>query len=80
MTEQSETFVELERVRRSYANDDEMCDGPAARMGWHWQAPTLFTREGRPHSRLLDGPESWWLQEIRQGLRLAEWKKSRKQT
>ena len=26
--------------------------------------------------RLLDGPESWWLHEIRQGLRLAEWRKA----
>ena len=25
-----------------------------------------------PHLGLLDGPESWWLHEIRQGLRLAE--------
>ena len=60
-----------------------MCDGPVATvhrilqgMGWHWQAPTLFTREGRHHLRLLDGPESWWLHEIRQGLRLAKWKKA----
>ena len=34
-----------------------------------------FTREGRPHLGLLDGPESLWLHEIRQGLRLAEWRK-----
>ena len=65
-----ETFAELDRVWRCYANGGEMCDGPAATvhsilqgMGWHWQAPTLFTREGRPHLRLLDGP-----------VRLAEWK------
>ena len=33
-------------------------------------------REGRPHLGLLDGPESWWLHEIRQGLQLAEWRKA----
>ena len=48
-----ETFAELERVWQSYANGGEACDGPAATvysvlqaMGWHWQAPTLFAREG----------------------------------
>ena len=78
-----EAFAELERVWQSYANGGEACDGPVATvysvlqaMGWHWQAPTLFAREGRPHLSLLDGPESWWLHEIRQGLRLAEWKKA----
>ena len=29
-------------------------------MGWHWQTPTLFMREGRSHSGLLERPESWW--------------------
>ena len=55
------TFAELERVWRCYPNGDDVCDGPAVTahsvlqgMGWHWQAPTLFTREGRPHLRLLD--------------------------
>ena len=45
-----ETFAELARVWRCYANGDEICDGPVATvhsvlhaMGWHWQAPTLFT-------------------------------------
>ena len=57
-----ETFAELERVWCCYANGDEMCDGPGStvhsvlqEMGWHWQTPTLFTREGRLHLRLLDG-------------------------
>ena len=56
-----ETFAEHERVWRCYANGDEICDGPAATahnilqgMGWHWQAPGLFTREERPHVGLLD--------------------------
>ena len=78
-----ETFAELECVWRCHANGDKMCDGPATTvhsvlqgMGWHWQAPTLFTGEWRSHLRLLGGPESWRLHEIRQGLRLAEWKKA----
>ena len=73
----------VERVWRCCANGGEICDGPVATvhsvlqgMGWRWQAPTLFTREGRRHLRLLDGPESRWLHEIRQGLRLAEWKRA----
>ena len=73
-----EESAELERVWRCFANGGEMCDGPVATahsllqgMGWHWQAPALFTREGRPHLGLPGGPESWWLHEIRQGLRLA---------
>ena len=70
-----ETLAELERVRRSYANGDEICDGPVATvhsvlhgMGWHWQAPTPFTREGRPHLRLVsleqrnDLREVFWTQ------------------
>ena len=78
-----EAFVELERVWHCHANGGAMCDGPVAVthnilrwMGWHWQAPGLFAREGQPHLGLLDGPESWWLHEIRQGLRLAERKKA----
>ena len=38
--------------------------------------PGLFTREERPYLGLPDGPESWWLHEIRQGLRLAAWRKA----
>ena len=60
-----------------------MCDGPVAVMhdilrwmGWHWQTPGLFGREGRPLLRLLDGRESWWIHEFRQGVRVAEWKKA----
>ena len=75
--------MELERVWNCYANGGEMCDGLVATMhsilqgmGWHWQAPMLFMREGRPHLGLLNGPESWWLHEIRQGLRRAEWRKA----
>ena len=76
-----ESFAELERVWRCYANGGEKCDGPVATahiilqgMGWHLQAPGLFTREEPPHLGLLDGPESWWLHVIRQGLRLADWR------
>ena len=79
-----ETFAKLERVWCCYANGDEMCDGPAASahsvlqvMGWHWQAPTLFMREERHHLRLLDGPKSLRLHEIRHGLRLAEQRKEK---
>ena len=59
-----------------------MSDGPMATMhsilrgmGWHWQTPTLFMREGRSHLGRLEGPESWWLHEIRQGLPFARWRK-----
>ena len=68
---QNATYQSLRQLRRM-----AMCDGPVTVihnilrwMGWHWQPPGLFAREGRPHLRLLDGPESWWLHEIRQGLR-----------
>ena len=78
-----EAFTVRERVWHCYANRGAMCDGPVAVthntlrwMGWHWQAPGLFARAGRPHLRLLDGPESWWIHETRQGLRLAESKKA----
>ena len=48
------------------------------RRGWVGTGKLrLFSRErGSHHLRLLDGPESWWLHEIRQGVRLAEWKKA----
>ena len=78
-----ETFAELGRVWSCCANGGEMSDGPVATMhsilqgmGWHWHTPTLFMREGRSHLGLLEGPESWWLHEIRQGLRLAEWRRA----
>ena len=65
------------------ARDREMSDGPVATthsilqgMGWHWQTPTLFMREGRSHLGLPEGPESWSLHEIRQGLRFAEWRQA----
>ena len=60
-----------------------MSDGPVATMhstlqgmGWHRKTPTLSMREGRSHLGLLEGPESWWLHDIRQGLWLAEWRKA----
>ena len=78
-----EAFAELERVWSCCANGGEMSDGPVATMhsilqgmGWQWQTPTLFMRKGRSHLELLEGPESWWLHEIRQGLRLVEWRKA----
>ena len=66
--------------RRPEAFAEKKSVGPVATMhsilrkgwGWHWQTPTLFVREGRSHLGWLEGPESWWLHEIRQGLRLAE--------
>ena len=68
-----EAFAELERVWHRFATLEAMCDGPVAviQLGWHRQALGLFAREGRPHMRFLDGPKSWWLDEIRQSLRLA---------
>ena len=78
-----DAFVELKRVWRRCANGGKMCDGPVATahsilqgMGWHWQAPSLLMREERPHLGLLDEPERWWHHEIRQGLRLADWRKA----
>ena len=78
-----EAFVELECVWHCFAKwwrdvwwtsgDDAQhaaLDGLALAYTW------LFAREGRPHVALLDGPEFWWLHEIRQGLRRAEWKKA----
>ena len=42
-------------------------------MGLHWQVPSFLEREGRPPVGLVDGPQSWWLHEIGQGMRLSEW-------
>ena len=36
----------------------------------------MAKRRPEAHLGLLEGPESWWLHEIRQGLRLAEWRKA----
>ena len=76
-----ETFTELQRVWHCCANGEAICDKPLTMthrilrwMGWHWQAPGLFARERHPPLDLLDGPESWWLHEISQGMRLAEWR------
>ena len=66
-----EAFAELERVWRCYANVGEMCDGPGTAYCKGWVGTAK-----RPRLRLLDGPESWWLHEIRQGLRLAEQRKA----
>ena len=84
MAEQrQEAFAGLERVSHCYAKGEAMCDGPVAvthrilrRMGWHWQAPSRFAWEGQPSLGLLDGLESWWLHEIGQGMRIAEWNRA----
>ena len=71
-------FTELECVWHCSANGEAMCDGPVAVahsilrcVDVHWQASCL-SLHGRDPLGLLEGLESWWLHEIRQGMRLAE--------
>ena len=46
----------------------------ARRMGWVWSDPWHFQRPSRRPLALLGGPDTWWLHEIRDGLRISQWK------
>jgi len=43
-------------------------------MGWSWNNPWHFGRPSRRQLGLFEGSEGWWLHEVRDGLRIAEWK------
>ena len=43
-------------------------------MGWAWNDPWSFERPGRHPLALLGESDMWWLHQIRDGLRIAEWK------
>ena len=43
-------------------------------MGWSWDNPWHFGRPSRRQLGLFEGSEGWWLHEVRDGLRIAEWK------
>ena len=42
-------------------------------IGWDWVEFDSFARVGRPPLPLLEGPDSWWDHELRDGLRLSQW-------
>ena len=46
------------------------------RMGWNWESPWIFNRPSRKQLGLFEGSEGWWLHEVRDGLRIAEWKQA----
>ena len=46
----------------------------ARRMGWVWSDPWHFQRPSRRPLALFGGPDTWWLHEIRDGLRISQWK------
>ena len=46
----------------------------ARRMGWVWSDPWHFQRPSKRPLALLGGPDTWWLHEIRDGLRISQWK------
>ena len=42
-------------------------------MGWSMTSSLTFERAGMPALDILDGPNSWWFHQIRDGLRACEW-------
>ena len=44
------------------------------RLQWTWDEPFCFQRPGRASIHLMEGDNGWWLHEVREGLRLAEWR------
>jgi len=47
-----------------------------ARLGWQWVTPFEFQRAGRPALHLLEGSDKIWQHEVREGLRIAEWRRA----
>jgi len=43
-------------------------------MGWVWSDPWHFQRPSKRPLALLGGPGTWWLHEIRDGLRISQWR------
>ena len=44
-------------------------------LGWLWLEPYVFTRPHKSPLHLVEGPNSWYQHEIREGLRCVEWNK-----
>ena len=44
------------------------------RLGWSWSDPWNFSRPSKSRLPLLGGEDAWWLHEIRDGLRISQWK------
>jgi ribonuclease HI len=42
-------------------------------IGWSWDCFDSFERPGRSPLPLCEGPDTWWLHELRDGLRLSKW-------
>jgi ribonuclease HI len=70
----------LRNCWEAYGNNAVAAPGPIgivakvlASLGWTWYDFDSFERPGRSALPLADGPEAWWLHEVRDGLRLARW-------
>ena len=68
------------RCWQAYAHECRSAPGPigliakmVAQLGWSWVEFDKFSRPGRSELPVAGGPDSWWLHEVRDGLRLARW-------
>ena len=48
------------------------------RLGWYWHDPDFFERPGKRRLPLTQGDDNWWKHEVREGLRIAEWRSAAK--
>ena len=70
----------LLRCWQAYANNCAAAPGPVGlvakmvdQLGWAWHNFDYFTRPGRSPLPVAAGPDSWWMNELRDGLMLARW-------
>ena len=77
-----ESFVGAWRVRSQMPSCSRV-PGPIGvicalvkKLEWTWDEPFAFTRPGKRLLPLLQCDESWWKHEVRQGLRLVEWRRA----
>ena len=73
----------LEILRRSWDAGGGRVPGPVdwiratlADLGRGWESPEQFTRPGKPALNIVAGDDKWWQHEIRDGLRLAQWRQA----
>ena len=66
-----------------YASGASVAHGPIKEMraalhmlGWEWVEPLVFRRPSRKNLGLFEGSDAWWQHEIRDGLRVAAWKRA----
>lgn len=82
LTECPVVLADFHKVWWAYENGASRVPGPIGvlkqvlrNMNWTWITPDLLHRPALPNLSINSGPNGWWHHQIRDGLRIAEWKK-----